>query len=162
MPGSSRGRPPSSRDRRQGSSRTAALHHASLFPSSPRWTHQLAWQTQPSSPVLHRQPPPFPHPPTHTEPYTSISASISQALLHQTAVIQPTNGSHANALRCVLTGNLKSTGSVCVCARACVRARAKEKSCEDTSNTLFAVSRLQSRSQVKDLPPTTFDTFKVT
>lgn len=144
MPGSSLGRTPSSRDRRQDSSRPAALHHTSLFPllaplDTPVRLADAAFKPsaapttpaqRPIIPAVCHPPPPRPSLTPLHKPYTSISASISQALLHQTAVIQPTNGSHANALRCILTGNPKyqSTGSVCVCVgvRACVRAYVRQ------------------------------------
>ena len=91
--------------------------------SSPHWIHQPAWQTlrptplhQPHSLLPHL----FIHPHTHT--HTHISASISQPLLHQTAIILATNGSHANAPRRIHSENLKyqSLGCVCVCVYAWV------------------------------------------
>lgn len=82
-------------------------------PSSPRWIHQPAWQTPRPNPTAPASLPPA----TPIHSHTHISASISQALLHQTAVILATNGSHANAPRRIHSGNLKyqSLGCVCVC-----------------------------------------------
>lgn len=58
---------------------------------------------------------------THTraDTRTHISAYISQTLLHQTAIIQATNGSHANAPRRIHSGNLKYPSSGCVYVCGC-------------------------------------------
>lgn len=81
-------------------------------PSSPHWTHQPAWQTH-AQPHCTNLIPSFATP-FHPHIHTLISASITQVLLHQTAVILPTNGSHANAARRIHSGNLKDQSLECL------------------------------------------------
>lgn len=103
-------------------------HFITLPCSSPHWMHHPAWQTPCPTP-LHQTHSLLPHLFIHT--HTHTHASISQALLHQTAITLATNGSHANAPRRIHSGNLKYQSlerekeNVCVCVLKCL---AKKKS----------------------------------
>ena len=105
-------------------------HFITLACSPPRWIQQPAWQT-PRPTSLHH-PLSLPATPIYSHTHTHIPASISQALLHQTAIILATSGSHANASRCIHSGQARKCVCVCVCVfglvNMCVNCWADTKS----------------------------------
>lgn len=99
-------------------------------PSSPRWTHQSAWQTQPSSPAQHRQHqrsgPSSPlsatprHPPNTSRTQVSLHPSVKRYYIRQPSYSQPTDHMLMHSDASSLEIQSISLQGVCECACACV------------------------------------------